>query len=258
VSLLCLVSAKGAPGVTLTSLALTASWPGSDREKVLLEADCSGGTLAIRYRLGRQPGLVTLAAAGGHGIGRSDLWSHVQELPGGLGVIVAPERGDRARPILDSSGSQLGSWLAAMDGSTVVADCGRIDPSEAGSSLAAHAEKLFVVARPTAEEIQPAASLARAFIAAGVDARWVLIGDSPHSARAVQDATGIEVERVLPDDSQGADAIVAGRASGRRYGRLARSIASWAQELARSIPTEEHAQDVAAQPLAATVGEAWR
>ena len=56
-SLICLASAKGSPGVTTTALALAAAAPtDGGRRKLLLEADPSGGTLAIRYQLGRQPG----------------------------------------------------------------------------------------------------------------------------------------------------------------------------------------------------------
>lgn len=57
-------SQKGAPGVTLTSLLLAAAWPSTPgRRKLLLEADPSGGSLALRYRLGLETSLITLAVA---------------------------------------------------------------------------------------------------------------------------------------------------------------------------------------------------
>ena len=233
-SLIALVSAKGAPGVSLTALALAAAWPVDARHKVLLEADPSGGSLAVSYQLGRQPGLITLAAAGGHSLGRNDLWSHVQELPGGLGAIVAPERGDRARTILDGCGTQLGNWLGSFGDVMAIADCGRIAPSEVAGSLASQADRVFVLAQPRAEQIQPAAVVATEFAGLGVATSWVLIGDSPHSALEVAEVTGINVAQVLPDDQRGAQAIVAGQTKGRRGGRLARSISSWAQQLAGS------------------------
>ena len=54
-----LCSARGAPGVTTTSLLLAARMEGA----ALVEADLAGGVLAVRYGLGREPGLVTLAAS---------------------------------------------------------------------------------------------------------------------------------------------------------------------------------------------------
>lgn len=262
-SLICLASVKGAPGVTLTAIGLAAAWPQHDGErKVLLEADGSGGSLAVRYQLGRQPGLITLAAAAGHGLGRNDLWSHAQELPGGLPVVVAPERGDRTTAILASSGIQLGGWLASLGDVNVIADCGRIGVG-ANSGLVGQADRLFVVARPTAEQIQPAAVIAQAAVHAGIDTSWVLIGDTPHSAAEVQNATGIAVAWVLPDDPSGAAAITAGQATGRRRGRLARSFGAWAQELAEpavSVEPEqpEEVPDLAEEPIAAMLGEVAR
>ncbi len=233
-TLVALVSAKGAPGVSLTALALAAAWPADDRGKVLLEADPAGGTLAVRYQLGRQPGLVTLAASGRHGLSRADLWSHVQPLPGGLGAIVAPERGDRASAVLQDTGRHLGGWLASLDDVFTVADCGRVAPSEAMAGVASQADRVFVVARPRAEEIYPAAVLADIFNGSGVGAEWVLIGDRPHGPDEIQEATGVRVGRVLPDDPRGADAIVTGQADGRRS-RLARAISAWAADLAAQL-----------------------
>lgn len=254
-SLICVTSAKGAPGVTLTALGLAAALPcNENRRKVLLEADPSGGSLAIRFGLGRQPGMLSLAGAGGHGLAEEDIWAHVQELPGGLGVICAPERSDRARAILNPTAITLGSWLAGLDGITVVADCGRYTPADPASGLVEAATQVLMVARPTAEQVQPAAAAAQHLAAMGVAVAWVLIGERPHSAAEVASVTGIPVARVLPDDQRGAELLASGNASARRANRLARHFASWAHEFVEQPTTEAEAQPTI-KPIEAPLAE---
>ena len=219
-ALICFASQKGSPGVTLTALAVAAAWPtGGARRKLLIEVDADGGSLALRYQLGRQPGLVTLAGAGRHGLGRDELWAHAQELPGGLPVIVAPERADRATAVLSANGKTLGAWLAALPDVDVIADCGRLSPSSPATAFAGHADMVLFVARPTAEQIQPASERAAALRQAGCVVEWVLIGDRPYGSVEVAAATGMAVAAVLPDDARSA----AGLVSGGGFGRLGRS-----------------------------------
>ena len=241
-SLICFASGKGAPGVTLTALSFAAARASAGRKVALLEADPSGGTLAVRYQLPRQPGLVTLTAASRHGLSRDELWNHAQELPGGLAAIVAPEREDRASATLRSDGQRLGRWLADIPDVDVIADCGRIDSDALASGLAAEADVLFLLARPTAEEIQPTAALAANALDRGLSVRWVLIGDRPHSPAEIASVTGMDIAAVLPDDRRGAQAILEGRADGRgKRSRLARAIAALAIE---SMPGSSTAVDV--------------
>ena len=61
-SLFCLCSAHGAPGVTTTALTLAGVWP-KNRQCLLVEADPSGGVVAARFGLQDSPGLASLAAA---------------------------------------------------------------------------------------------------------------------------------------------------------------------------------------------------
>ena len=110
-TLVCLASQKGAPGVTLTALALGVSWHGATRRRaVLLEADPAGGVLAIRYRLGLEPGLVTLAAAARAGSPgeAGSVWDHAQRLPGGMPAVLAPDGADQVHAALRAGGDALG------------------------------------------------------------------------------------------------------------------------------------------------------
>lgn len=236
-ALICFASQKGSPGVTLTVLAVAAAWPTSEgRRKLLIEADADGGSLAIRYQLGRQPGLLTLAAAGRHGLSRDELWAHAQELPGGLAAIVAPERPDRASAVLSANGNSLGAWLAALGDVDVIADCGRLSPSSPTTAFANHADVVLFVARPMAEQIQPATERAAAMRAAGRTVGWVLIGERPYSGVEVTAATGVPVVAVLPDDPRSAAALQSGGGTGRlRRSPLVRAATALAADLADSV-----------------------
>lgn len=247
-SLTCIVSAKGSPGVTLVALGLAAATStGEHHRKVLLEADPSGGALAIRFGLGRNPGLTSLTAAGAHGLARDDLWSHVQELPGGLGVICAPERADRSRSALAAGAAALGRWLADRDDLSTIADCGRYAPGDPASALVEAASKVYMVARPTAEQIQPAAAAAQHLAAMSIDVAWVLIGERPHSAAEVSGTTAIPVARVLPDDPRGAQLLEGGNSTARRANLLARHFVRWARELTEPGDHESVVPDISEQ-----------
>src|SRR5436190_24003786 len=90
-SLVMVASVKGSPGVTTLGLALAATWP---RPALLAELDPEGGDLRYRLRaadgerFSASPGLSTYAAEIMDG---PDVRAHVQELPGGLPVLVGVE-----------------------------------------------------------------------------------------------------------------------------------------------------------------------
>jgi hypothetical protein len=110
-ALVCVTAAHGAPGVTTLALLAAGSWP---RPAVVVEADPSGGALAVRYGLGRTPGLADLAAAVDTHASVSALWSSAQSLPGGLRVVAAPESGEVTVGILDDVPA---GWPAGWAGS---------------------------------------------------------------------------------------------------------------------------------------------
>ena len=179
-SLICFTSQKGAPGTTLMALATAASWPASpNRRKLFLEADPDGGVLAMRYGLGVEPGLVTLAAAVRGGIDSSTLFDHAQELPGGLGAVVCPDSANQVHAALSASGHELGLFLAGLDDVDVIADVGRLSPTSPALSFVAAARSVLMVARPSVEELQPAARRLSALASRFKSVGWVLVGDGP-------------------------------------------------------------------------------
>lgn len=79
-----LTSIRGAPGVTTTSLLLASVLGGAP----VVEVDLSGGVIAVRYELGREPGLTTLAAANPRDPGG---WRDHAQDAGGIPVLVGPD-----------------------------------------------------------------------------------------------------------------------------------------------------------------------
>ena len=228
-SLTILCSQKGSPGTSLTAMALAATWPAHEgRTRLLLEADPSGGVLALRYGLGREPGLLTLATAVRHGSATSgDILENAQALPGGLLTIVAPEHSSSIEAAFRAAGTGLGKALSEARDLDVIVDIGRLTSGSPASSLLSFADAVFMVARPTPEQIVPGAEQLR-----GVhDAHWCLIGERPYSPDQVAETFGIPAF-VIADDERGAQAIESGGSAKKvRRSDLVRS----ARELAEAI-----------------------
>ncbi|MCB0994227.1 MAG: hypothetical protein KDB21_03985 [Acidimicrobiales bacterium] len=234
-ALICFASAKGSPGSTLTALAVAAAWPTSgDRRKLLLEADASGGTLALRYGLGLEPGLVTFAVAAQRHLDPDAVWNHGQTLPGGLPVIVAPDNPDRAASVLTRSAGTIANRLAEQSDLDVIVDLGRLGTEAPSMDILRAADVTLMVARPTVEQLQPATHRLRSLPVPDDRLGWVLIGQAPHSAAEVREALGYDVAGVIADDPRGAAALEGGAAGSRlRRSALARSATALAETLAK-------------------------
>ena len=222
-------SQKGSPGTSLTAMAVAASWPAREgRTRLLVEADPSGGVLALRYGLGREPGLLTLATAVRHGGATSDdIVENAQTLPGGLLTVVAPEHSSSIEAAFRAAGTGLAQALSEASDLDVIVDIGRLTSGSPASSLLSFADAVFMVARPIPEQIVPGAEQLR-----GVrNARWCLIGEKPYSADQVAETFGIPAF-VIADDVRGAQAIESGGSAKKvRRSDLVRS----ARELAVAI-----------------------
>jgi len=236
-ALICFVSQKGSPGTTLTALAVAAAWPSdAERKRLFVEADPFGGVLALRYQLGHEPGLTTLAAAVRGGIGVDDVWNHAQVLPGGLSAIVGPDHPGQGNAILAATGGRLGAWLADLHGVDVIADVGRIATHSDGSDLLDHADLVLMVARPTVEQLQPAAQRMHTLGVAEHKLRWVLIGEHPHKRDEVEGTFGIAVAGVIAHDPRGAKALEQGSTASRlRRTAIVRTAAALASDLDQTL-----------------------
>ncbi len=154
-ALVAIASAKGAPGVTTAALALAALWP---RPVLLADCDTAGGDVALRMPTPAGPppdpevGLVSMAAAARHGLSAGSLTPHLQQVVGGLDVLVglrSPEQGVGLDPLWPA----LGGLLANLEGTDVVADLGRVGPGAPTLPLLRSAHLVVLVCRPSVASV---------------------------------------------------------------------------------------------------------
>ena len=105
-----MLSLKGAPGVTTLSGLVATTWPGGG-SLFVVEADPAGGDLAGRFGLSSSLGWSSLSSAVRRS-GRCHSWRpHLQYLPGGLPVLVSGSSlgmGDPQRDVVDVVDAEAG------------------------------------------------------------------------------------------------------------------------------------------------------
>ena len=232
-SLVCLGSAHGSPGVTTTALALAATWP-EHRRCLLVEADPFGGVIAARYGLGDTPGLSSLAAVGRRGLDDDVVWRHAQQLPGGVLVLVGPASADEAHAVLRDLAGALAAWSTAQTEVDVIVDYGRLAPGVSAIAPLLGAGALMVLTRSTLDQLRPAAHRVMSLRDSGVDAMLLLVGDQPYGPDEVATALHTDVVGVVAWDPRAA-AVLTGRQGAVRDLRrspLVRSVGTLADGLA--------------------------
>jgi hypothetical protein len=233
VTIIALAGARGGPGVTTASLLLAAALPGG----VLIEADPSGGVLAARYELGREPGLTTyLAEVRSAGPGGVDWRAHAQSA-GGVPTIVGPDRPEAAYALWAQAGDRAGLAVRSM-GTTVVADLGRL-----GSlvPLGGCIDLVLLVVRGTREQLVTASHRVTALRGAASQVGAVVIGSGAYGPEEVRDALGVDVVASLPEDAAAATAFegTGGSARGLARSRLVRSSHELASTAWSAIETPD-------------------
>lgn len=224
--LVTLASVRGAPGVSATSLLLASTFD----DAPVVEADLDGGVLAIRYGLGREPGLTTLAAAGPDG----DEWrAHAQEA-GGVPVLVGPDAPSASAALWRTAGDRITQKLVASDGLAVV-DAGRL---RSPSPIVAASDLLAILVHPIAEQLVALTHLLPR-LPPSLDGRIgvLFVGDGPYRSADVERSIGLAVLGELPDDRDAAEALRNGGGSRTRLSRsrLARSVAALGSHIGSSL-----------------------
>ncbi len=200
-----------------------------------MEADPDGGVLAARCGLGIKPGLIELCGRARVALTDDDVWSFAQELPGGVPVLVGHPGAEPCHAALRSAGGRLADYLAAMPERDAIVDVGRLRPGSPAMAIAAHADVLLVVVRPTVEEIGAISHRVGALRDAGV--ALVLIGDRPYPAGEVAAAVELPVVGTIAFDARGAHALASG-AGRRALARtpIVRSVGALAERLMVPVP----------------------
>ena len=222
-----LASVRGAPGVTTTSLLLASTFA----DGLVVEADLDGGVLAIRYGLGREPGLTTFAAAGpADGTG----WrAHAQDA-GGVPVLVGPDAPSASAALWRTAGERITRELVAADGVAVV-DAGRL---RSPSPIVAASNLLAILVHPVTEQLVALTHLLSTLPQpVRGQAGLVLLGDGPYRSADVERSTGVRVVGELPDDQDAAEALRTGNASRARLSRsrLVRAVSTLGEDVGAAL-----------------------
>ena len=243
-----LVSAKGSPGVTTSSVLLAAVWPTGS---LLLEADPAGGDLRALFTEPTGPplrpdrGVVSLltAQAGTPGsVGVSPLTDHSQQLPGGLSVVLGPSNASQVEA-LRNQWPQLSVGISQYTraGGHVVLDAGRLsDPSSLALTvpLLRACTTTLVVARGTVTSLTHARDLLALLREVAIPAELLLIADPRDTLDASQALRLSPAQlHVLPDDAATAAAIRGAWTRRLDRSRLLAAARDIAGDLHRRLPT---------------------
>jgi len=239
-----LTSAKGAPGVSTTALAMTLLWP---RAALLAECDPAGGSSVLagylRGTVEHSRGLLPLALAQRHQGLEQALWPQTVPLTGdphatsaaaGAGDRwVLPGLSDAAQaPSIAALWGPLGSLLASLEraGTDVIVDAGRLGTAHAPTALLRQADLVLLVTGTSL----PAVVAARARLnllredlsvtgTAGLNGHLsslglLLVGEGrPYSAKEIAAACGVPVVASVAWDPASAQVLAAGATPGRRF-----------------------------------------
>lgn len=265
-ALIALASAKGAPGVTTTSLVLGALWP---RPVVVAECDPSGGDVATRLpgadgsALDPQTGLLSLVAAGRRSLYAELVDAHLQQVVGGLEVLAGPPFPEQASG-LQPAWPQLGPVLAGLPRHDVIADLGRIGALTPQNALlsSAHAVVLLVGTDPSEvvhlrHRLRPVSDAVGGAYGAPLHVAVVAPPKRTQTVREIRDAlvaTDVPIAGVhhVAEDERGAHLF-----QGQGHARpdklpLIRSAGPLAAELAAAVA---HASQAVGEPEAYEIAE---
>ncbi|WP_432563678.1 hypothetical protein [Kineococcus sp. SYSU DK003] len=223
-----LVSAKGAPGVTTTALALTLTWP---RHALLAECDPSAGN-AILAGYGQHlsevsQGLIGLALAERHGQwSEASVWSQTMPLTENHHLLPGLSDATQAAS-LNPLWSRLATAFTALErgGVDVIIDAGRLGTTHAPLPLLRQADVVLLLTRSNLPAIAGAHARLNSLRAdltehgTGPEGLALLVvGEGqPYSAREISASLHVPVAATVAWDPLAADVYAVGAAPHRRH-----------------------------------------
>jgi len=260
VALIAVTSATGAPGATVTSLALALSWP---RSSLLVECDPAGGSVLTGYLGGGLPadrGLAQLAYAHYQGrlyddfagqliyldgAGKPDAAEQRLLLPG----VTDPAQAAALPPMWDSLGGYLRQLERSDPPIDAIADCGRVPALHAPMPLIRHADVVLLVVGRTLSAISAAKTrvplLREETERRGVGVlRLVVRGRGEYDHKEIAKLLGTAVAMDLPEDTRTADMLSGGTGRPRPNATLLRATRSGSQSLQTLIESRRAAANV--------------
>jgi hypothetical protein len=227
-------SVKGAPGVTTLTCLVGASWP-EGRRVMVAECDPSGGDLAARFCLSGRRGWSTFATASRRAGSAAPIEAHLQQLPGGLDVLVGSAEVDGSGPTSPVDQLLDGIPSPSEGGWDVLADLGRMVPGHAGGDRwLERSDVVAVLVRGDASSVFHVRGLAdRLRSRCGARAVLVVVEGGLHGPREIEAFTGLPVAGTVPFDPAAASVASGCQGSARRLSRSA--LAASARSLAASL-----------------------
>jgi hypothetical protein len=253
VALFAFASAKGAPGVTTTVLALAFAWP---RPALVVEADMSGSSSILSGYLAGQVdhshGLVNLSvSAREHGVTRDRVWEQCLQI--GTERYVLPGIADPAQAAgLTTTWGPLAETLRSLEDAAVdvLVDCGRVGTAYSPLAMIRSADAVTLVTGSRLPDVYAVSRRAPSVAADltvtnDVEGLFLLVvGEGrPYSAREIQTSVGVRTLPSIAWDPAAAAVFSVGASRPRRFesGPLMTSTAATAATL-QSWVTHRRAQ----------------
>ncbi len=212
-------SAKGAPGVTTVASLVAATWP-EDRKVILAECDPSGGDLAARFGLSSKCGWSSFATASRRAGPAAELGRHLQQLPGGLDVLIGGRSQDGSELVTTTA---LLSRAASDPGGPrdLFVDLGRLLPGGLGAEgWLDHSDAVAIVLRSDAASVLQVRERARTLLSRCEDrVGLVVVRTGEYPGSDIERFTGIPLIGEMPFDPAGAAVATGGQGSRRRLSR---------------------------------------